>query len=177
MWCGKLTCGLCQPTLLPSAARLLLLLAVKPFPFCFSQSLCCLVHNQALCARVFKLKLSKFKERILELWGPQVYTSHVIEVSKVVGHMIIVLQFQRGGLPHAHLVLKLPHALDNAATIDHYVQAYLPEKETHPRCVPASQSKFCTMCLYRVYAKIMKHQWHCPNHTTCKKNADGTCYY
>lgn len=43
------------------------------------------------------------------------------------------MQFQRGGLPHSHLVLKLPHALDNAATIDYYVQAYLPKQHTHPR--------------------------------------------
>jgi hypothetical protein len=84
---------------------------------------------------------------------------------------------QRGGLPHAHVILKLPHALDNPATIDHYVQAYLPDAKSHPRCNDPATCATLVVVLIRLYAKVMKHQWHPPDHSSCKKNSDGSCKY
>jgi hypothetical protein len=106
------------------------------------------VDNPELCARVFKLKFALFKERVKELWGEQVYSLHVIE-------------FQRGGLPHAHMVIKFPHPVDHAAAIDLYVQAFLPDPIAQPN----------------LYNKVKKHMWHNESHRTCKKDSHGSCYY
>jgi hypothetical protein len=106
------------------------------------------VDNPALCARVFKMKFYKLKNRLRELWGPQVYSLHVIE-------------FQRGGLPHAHMVVKFPHPVDNPTDIDHYVHCTM----SHPTAQP------------NLYAKVMKHMYHSDDHKKCKKDANGKCYY
>jgi hypothetical protein len=88
-----------------------------------------------LCARIFKLKLQvtptwmlcmpyhpchgmfvqAARDKIKEMWGEQLYSIGVIE-------------YQKRGYPHAHIVIKLKNEPQTAAEINHYVQAYVPDK-------------------------------------------------
>ncbi|XP_021959696.1 uncharacterized protein LOC110855595 [Folsomia candida] len=77
-----------------------------------------------LVARVFKLKLKELLDDLIEkqVFGTVLAKVHVIE-------------FQKRGLPHAHIliILKLEDKPRTATLIDKIVKAEIPNKDTHPR--------------------------------------------
>ena len=88
-----------------------------------------------ICARVFKLKLDQLTRDL--------YKEHVC--GHVIGH-IHVIEFQKRGLPHAHILAILspedkPHTADD---FDELVSAELPDPVTQPQ-------------LYNTVAQCMMH--------------------
>lgn len=77
-----------------------------------------------LVARVFRSKLDEFKNDILK--------NHVLGV--VVAH-VYVIEFQKRGLPHCHLlcILDKDSKIKDPSDIDRLVSAEIPDKEKHPR--------------------------------------------
>ena len=101
-----------------------------------------------LTARVFKMKLDSFMKDITKdgYMGRAVYHIQVIE-------------FQKRGLPHAHILLKL--ANEDVPTVDDfdkYVCAEIPNSETHPR----------------LHAIVTQNMLHGPCNRRCK-NESGDC--
>ncbi|XP_021968097.1 uncharacterized protein LOC110863154 [Folsomia candida] len=77
-----------------------------------------------LVARVFKAKLSALLEDLIK--------------KDVLGHVLAkvhVIEFQKRGLPHAHMliILRAEDKPRTPALIDKVVSAEIPNKETHPR--------------------------------------------
>jgi hypothetical protein len=102
-----------------------------------------------LTARVFKMKLDAIIE---DLTGKNAI------MGRVISH-IQVIEFQKRGLPHAHLLLRL--ANDEVPTVDmfdKFVCAEIPNKITHPR----------------LYDIVTKNMLHGPCDQRCKDDS-GEC--
>ncbi|XP_054266973.1 uncharacterized protein LOC128989131 [Macrosteles quadrilineatus] len=76
-----------------------------------------------LVVRVFHTKL---KELVSEIMKNQIFGKPVA--------LIYTIEFQKRGLPHAHILLTLDEEdrIQDAETIDQIVHAYLPDKERYP---------------------------------------------
>jgi hypothetical protein len=101
-----------------------------------------------LTARVFKMKL----DAIMEDLTKNGY------MGRAVSH-IQVIEFQKRGLPHAHLLLRL--ATEDIPTVDHfdkYVCAEIPNPDTHPR----------------LYSNVTSNMLHGPCDVRCKSET-GEC--
>lgn len=88
-----------------------------------------------LVARVFNLKLKAMLEDILK--------------GKVFGEVVAYvysIEFQKRGLPHAHILIILKNKIDTPNKIDQYVSAEIPEE--------AKENG--------LYNKVMKHMIHGP---------------
>ncbi|XP_027166384.1 uncharacterized protein LOC113766387 [Coffea eugenioides] len=106
-----------------------------------------------LLARVFRAKFEMLKAEIL---NKQIF----VEVSAYV----YVIEFQKRGFPHAHLllILKPGHKLLNPESYDKVVCAELPDKDRYPH----------------LYSLVVKHMIHGPcgaMDTSCLCMRDGTC--
>src|SRR5580698_4045704 len=77
-----------------------------------------------LIARVFKLKLQELLEDICK--------KHVLGTPTAIVH---VIEFQKRGLPHAHilLILKTEDKPNNTESIDNVISAEIPDISSHPR--------------------------------------------
>ncbi|CAL8069739.1 unnamed protein product [Orchesella dallaii] len=108
-----------------------------------------------LVARVFKLKLQQLLEDICakekSLFG------------KVIAK-IYVIEFQKRGLPHAHILIILDKndKLDTVEKIDHVVKAEIPDKDLSPR-------------LYEIVTKNMIHTPCSPGNPESRCIVDGKC--
>jgi hypothetical protein len=77
-----------------------------------------------------------------------------------------VVEFQKRGLPHAHILLWLADKLDTPEKIDRVVSAELPDKEKEPT----------------LYNLVVKHMIHGPCHekdpaARCmRRNQEGKAY-
>ncbi|KAG8227915.1 hypothetical protein J437_LFUL011843 [Ladona fulva] len=71
-----------------------------------------------LCNRVFQIKLAAIMRLILsgKLFGKVIYVMYVIE-------------FQKRGLPHAHIALKVQGEPKTTADIDSFIRATIPSTE------------------------------------------------
>ena len=81
------------------------------------------VDRPDLTARVFHIKLQELLDDLLK--------------KKVLGEvvaMIHVIEFQKRGLPHAHILLIMSpdHKPENPSDYDKYISAEIPNPETHP---------------------------------------------
>jgi hypothetical protein len=106
-----------------------------------------------LVARVFKLKLNEMLEDL--------YKSYVF--SDVVGHVHVV-EFQKRGLPHAHILLILdrnhkPHTTD---VVDQMVSAEIPDQTLFPD-------------LYKTVVSFMLHGPCGPTNPNSSCMQDGRC--
>lgn len=104
-------------------------------------------------ARVFKLKLDDLLEDICK--------NHVLGTPTAIVH---VIEFQKRGLPHAHilLILKADDKPDTAEKIDVSISAEIPDSVTHPR----------------LHAIVTKHMVHGPcgeNNLNSPCMIDGKC--
>ncbi|GAA0171392.1 hypothetical protein LIER_25435 [Lithospermum erythrorhizon] len=83
-------------------------------------------NRPALCARVFKAKLSIINDKIIsgEVFGKVSSVVHVVE-------------FQRRGLPHAHflIILKPEYKYMTPKAYDRVVSSELPDKGVDPYLV------------------------------------------
>ncbi|KAK9733317.1 hypothetical protein RND81_04G059400 [Saponaria officinalis] len=90
-----------------------------------------------LIARIFRSKLIKLKKDIVEkqLFG------------KVAGY-VYVIEFKKGGLPHAHflIILHSGHKIRNPESYDMHVCAQIPDEDRFPH----------------LHAVVLKHMIHCP---------------
>jgi hypothetical protein len=89
-----------------------------------------------ILSRVFRMKLNFLLELLLK---DQIF-------GKVIGH-IHVIEFQKRGLPHAHILLIVVREEDKPRTTEDYdkiVSAEIPDPTTHPR-------------LYEVITRTMMH--------------------
>ncbi|KAG5556067.1 hypothetical protein RHGRI_006626 [Rhododendron griersonianum] len=90
-----------------------------------------------LVTRVFKSKLEELKKEVIkkQLFGPVAAYTYVIE-------------FQKRGLPHVHLllVLKKGFKLNSAAKFDEFISAEIPDKDKYPH----------------LYAMVIRHMMHGP---------------
>ena len=101
-----------------------------------------------LCARVFKMKLDLLLSDLCE--------KHVL--GRVIGSVHVV-EFQKRGLPHAHILLILapedrPHT---AADIDAIVSAEIPDPQLHPAAYATVTSSMVVMNA-STFLCIMLHQ-------------------
>lgn len=101
-----------------------------------------------LVARVFKLKLQELLEDIFKnkIFGKPVAKVHVIE-------------FQKRGLPHAHILLILsneskPHDVDS---IDKLVWAEIPDIELIPGCMESNNSKYDSWLMRKYEPEFILH--------------------
>lgn len=106
-----------------------------------------------LLTRVFKSKFEELKKHIFKkkIFGPIAAYTYVIE-------------FQKRGLPHAHilLILKKPHKLDTADDFDKFISAEIPDKKKYPH----------------LYAVVLRHMIHGPCGLLNKSNScmrNGSC--
>ncbi|XP_024013983.1 uncharacterized protein LOC112088061 [Eutrema salsugineum] len=78
-----------------------------------------------ICTRVFKMKLDDLMHRLTK--------ENVLDVVKAA---IYTIEFQKRGLPHAHIVLFLEagHKLPTGDDIDKIICAEIPNKDIDPRC-------------------------------------------
>ena len=110
-----------------------------------------------LVTRVFAAKLKQAREDLLQHgW-----------FGKAVA-LIDVVEWQKRGLPHAHMLLILQDA-DKLRTVDDYdsiVQAYLPDQQEHPRLFEAVQK-------YMVHGPRGLHNPKCP----CMDNGRCTKHF
>lgn len=106
-----------------------------------------------LCARVFNLKLNEFLNDLTR--------GHVLGAVKAFRSII---EFQKRGLPHAHILIILDHR-DKLTTPAHYdsvISAQLPDKDAHP-------------ALWQIVSSCMVHGpcGHDNPNNVCMK--DGNC--
>ncbi|KAF0713275.1 hypothetical protein AaE_011823, partial [Aphanomyces astaci] len=75
-----------------------------------------------LICRVFKMKLKQLKKGIMDgkFFGPVQYCFYVVE-------------FQKRGLPHAHILVRLTKQIETPEEMDGFVSAELPDPATQPR--------------------------------------------
>ncbi|XP_049382812.1 uncharacterized protein LOC125847172 [Solanum stenotomum] len=108
-----------------------------------------------MVTRVFREKLQDLKDQIFkkEIFGP------------IAGH-VFVIEFQKRGLPHIHLllILKEGHKIRSADQYDKYILAELPAKDKQPQ----------------LYELVIKHMIHGPcgvrrKSSPCMK--DGQCKF
>lgn len=86
---------------------------------------------------VFKSKLEQLKEEVItkKLFGPvQAYT--------------YVIEFQKRGLPHVHLllILKTGHKMTNHEHFDHFISVEIPDEKENPH----------------LYSAVLRHMMHVP---------------
>ncbi|KAG5539260.1 hypothetical protein RHGRI_019723 [Rhododendron griersonianum] len=103
-----------------------------------------------LVARVFKSKLEQMKKEVIKkkLFGPvQAYT--------------YVIEFQKRGLPHVHLllILKRGHKLTSPEHFNQFISAEIPDENENPH----------------LYAAVLRHMMHGPcgklnPSNVCRKN-------
>ncbi|XP_024004882.1 uncharacterized protein LOC112082028 [Eutrema salsugineum] len=88
-----------------------------------------------ICARVFKMKLDDLMYELTKK-----------NVLGVVNAAIYTIEFQKRGLPHAHIILFLrpEHKLPTGDDIDKIICAEIPDKETDPH-------------LYEIIGDVMMH--------------------
>ncbi|XP_053134124.1 LOW QUALITY PROTEIN: uncharacterized protein LOC128337304 [Hemicordylus capensis] len=110
-------------------------------------------HRPDIIVRVFKMKLTSLLDDILK----HQFFGQVIAY-------IYVIEFQKQGLPHAHVLLTLQtkNKIRTKDDIDRYVHAEIPSKNVSPK----------------LYEIVTKHMIHGPcgtlnPHAPCMK--DGTC--
>ena len=113
-----------------------------------------------IVARVFHEKLDEILKDITE---KQV-------LGKVVGHLYVI-EFQKRGLPHSHIIyiLEKEERLSSDPTlIDHIVSAELPDPDTQPK----------------LFAQVTKHNLHGPcrggdwsHHVPCMQDNHRSKYY
>lgn len=106
-----------------------------------------------LCARVFKLKLDKLTKDI--------YQEQIL--GRVIGH-VHVIEFQKRGLPHAHMLIILaeedkPRTADD---LDELISAELPDPVTEPE-------------LYAIVSRCMMHGPCGPGFPNAPCMKDGVC--
>ncbi|XP_050233165.1 uncharacterized protein LOC126681661 [Mercurialis annua] len=108
-----------------------------------------------LIARVFRAKLQDLKDLLYkkEIFGRIAAHVHVIE-------------FQKRGLPHAHILIILHphHKLSSPDEFDKYISAEIPDKEKHPD----------------LYEMVSKHMMHGPcgkKNPTCPCMIEGKCRF
>ena len=108
-----------------------------------------------LVTRVFRAKLQDLKE--------QIFKKEIFEI--VVAHVFVV-EFQKRGLPHIHilLILKEGHNIKSGDQYDRFISAEIPDKYEYP-------------ILHKL---VLKHMMHgpCENKrptNTCMQN--GQCKY
>ena len=104
----------------------------------------CWTNRPDLTCRVFAMKLSIL---LAELEGGK--------LGAIAKGLISVVEFQKRGLPHAHILIIFDKKLDDADDFDRYVSAEIPDKETSPK----------------LYELVMKHQIHRP----CQDNPHAPC--
>lgn len=77
-----------------------------------------------IVARVFKIKLAALLKELVECGV----------LGKVIAY-VYTIEFQKRGLPHAHILLTLAaeHKFTSAERIDRHVSAEIPSEETNPR--------------------------------------------
>lgn len=103
--------------------------------------------------RVFKAKQDDFLNDVLN--------------KKIFGDVVAyvwVIEFQKRGLPHCHLLVILAeeHKLDTAEKIDNCIWAEIPDKQLFPD----------------LYEQVMRHMIHHPCHLStakCKPKKNGQC--
>ncbi|XP_028123462.1 uncharacterized protein LOC114320580 [Camellia sinensis] len=110
-----------------------------------------------LLVRIFRSKFKHLKNEVIrkKLFGPVAAFTYVIE-------------FQKRGLPHVHLLLILQrsHKLDSPEKFDDFISAELPNKENFPH----------------LYSMVVKHMMHGPcgslnSNNICMKNGMCKNYY
>ncbi|XP_059663506.1 uncharacterized protein LOC132309192 [Cornus florida] len=106
-----------------------------------------------LTTRVFRAKLYDLKKQLFQK----------LIFGKVVAH-VYVIEFQKRGLPHAHMLLifESEHKITNADHYDKFVYAEITNENENPT----------------LYAKVVKHMMHGPCGDLNVKNAcmmDGKC--
>lgn len=108
-----------------------------------------------LVARVFRAKLQDLKDQLFkkEIFGKAAAQVHVIE-------------FQKRGLPHAHMliILKPDYKITSPDQFDKFVCAELPDKDRYPH----------------LYELVVQHMIHGPCGALKKNNAcmvNGKCKY
>ncbi|XP_071905966.1 uncharacterized protein [Coffea arabica] len=112
-----------------------------------------LVQKPDLLARVFRAKFELLKSEVL---NKQIFGE--------VAAYVYVIEFQKRGFPHAHmlLILKLEYKLLNPESYDRVVCAKIPDRSKHPH----------------LYSLIVKHMIHGPcgdMDRTCPCMKDGRC--
>ncbi len=85
----------------------------------------------------FLLDVKKFNKKIQSFFtNPLSHIFYMIGCSIIAFsihfHIMQVIEFQKRGLPHAHILVWLAEKLDTAEKIDKVVSAELPNKETDP---------------------------------------------
>ncbi|XP_020243540.1 uncharacterized protein LOC109821791 [Asparagus officinalis] len=114
-------------------------------------------HNDRpdLTSRIFRAKLQDLKDQLFkkEIFG------------KVVAH-VHVIEFQKRGLPHAHILIILigDHKITLSDQYDKYVSAEIPDQSKHPI----------------LYELVKKHMMHGPCGELNMKNScmqNGECKY
>ncbi|XP_012841137.1 PREDICTED: uncharacterized protein LOC105961450 [Erythranthe guttata] len=108
-----------------------------------------------LTSRVFRAKLQDLKD--------QLFKKEIL--GKVAAH-VHVIEFQKRGLPHAHMliILKSEYKITTPDTYDRFVSAELPDPEKHPA----------------LHALVVKHMMHGPCGSKNKSNScmvDEKCKY
>ncbi|XP_075494884.1 uncharacterized protein LOC142532481 [Primulina tabacum] len=106
-----------------------------------------------LTSRVFRAKLHDLKTQIIKK-----------EIFGKVAAYVYVIEFQKRGLPHVHMlvILKPAYKINTPDQFDYYVSAELPNKDTHPR----------------LHDLVVKHMIHGPCGDMNKKNScmvNGQC--
>ncbi|KAK4394704.1 hypothetical protein Sango_1624700 [Sesamum angolense] len=108
-----------------------------------------------LTSRIFRAKLQDLKDQLFkkEIFG------------KVADH-VYVIEFQKRGLPHAHMliILKSEYKITTPDHFDRFVCAELPDRESHPD----------------LHNLVIKHMMHGPCGAKNFKNScmvDGKCKY
>ncbi|KAL3531639.1 hypothetical protein ACH5RR_005160 [Cinchona calisaya] len=108
-----------------------------------------------LTSRVFRAKLEDLKDQLFkkEIFG------------KVAAH-VHVIEFQKRGLPHAHMliILKSEHKITTPDEFDKFVTTELPDKDKFPE----------------LYNLVVKHMMHGPCEKLNPKNScmiNGECKY
>ena len=108
-----------------------------------------------IVVRIFKMKLSEFLEDILKrnLFG-------------VVISFIYVIEFQKRGLPHCHMLPTLDSAskIRTKDDIDKYVRAELPDVVTNPRLY-----EIVTKCMVHGPCGILNSNAQCMKDGVCSK--------
>ena len=99
-----------------------------------------------IVSRVFRMKLEEFKKDI--------FVMH--KLGKSDGYLLVI-EFQKRGLPHAHilLILEEKYKMKSTNQFDHFISAELPNKTKNPK----------------LYEMVVKHMIHGP----CGVNTNKQC--
>ena len=84
-------------------------------------------------------------------------------MSKVFRHLsyyVYVIEFQKQGLPHMHLLVTLANPYSTPDEVDTYISAEIPNKEKYPN-------------LYKIVMSNMLHGPHTKDSMCLEKNDDG----